>query len=67
LAGILPLSVSFLTPLGRSKFPTQRREGAQKYRKHLEEARGDPAIHHQKQVAEIQGIGRMEVGVRAAA
>ena len=37
------------------------------YRKHLEEAREDPAIHHQKQVAEIQGIGRMEVGVRAAA
>jgi 2-keto-4-pentenoate hydratase/2-oxohepta-3-ene-1,7-dioic acid hydratase in catechol pathway len=35
------------------------------YKKHLEEARGDPAIHHQKQVAEIQGIGRMEVGVRA--
>jgi 2-keto-4-pentenoate hydratase/2-oxohepta-3-ene-1,7-dioic acid hydratase in catechol pathway len=35
------------------------------YRKHLDEARGDPAIHHQKQVAEIQGIGRMEVAVRA--
>ena len=27
------------------------------YRKHLEEARGDPGIHHQKQVAEIQKIG----------
>ena len=27
------------------------------YRKHLEEARGDPAIHHQKQVAEIQKVG----------
>ncbi len=27
------------------------------YRKHLEEARGDPAIHHQKQVAEIQKAG----------
>jgi 2-keto-4-pentenoate hydratase/2-oxohepta-3-ene-1,7-dioic acid hydratase in catechol pathway len=27
------------------------------YRKHLEEARHDPGIHHQKQVAEIQKIG----------
>jgi len=27
------------------------------YRKHLEEAREDPGIHHQKQVAEIQKIG----------
>jgi 2-keto-4-pentenoate hydratase/2-oxohepta-3-ene-1,7-dioic acid hydratase in catechol pathway len=27
------------------------------YRKHLEEARADPAIHHQKQVAEIQKVG----------
>jgi 2-keto-4-pentenoate hydratase/2-oxohepta-3-ene-1,7-dioic acid hydratase in catechol pathway len=27
------------------------------YRKHLEEAREDPAIHHQKQVAEIQKVG----------
>jgi len=27
------------------------------YRKHLEEARGDPAIHHQKQVTEIQKVG----------
>lgn len=27
------------------------------YRMHLEEARGDPAIHHQKQVAEIQKVG----------
>lgn len=27
------------------------------YRKHLEEARGDPAIHHQKQVGEIQRVG----------
>lgn len=27
------------------------------YRKHLEEARADPGIHHQKQVAEIQQIG----------
>jgi 2-keto-4-pentenoate hydratase/2-oxohepta-3-ene-1,7-dioic acid hydratase in catechol pathway len=27
------------------------------YRKHLEEARQDPGIHHQKQVAEIQKIG----------
>ena len=27
------------------------------YRKHLEEARDDPGIHHQKQVAEIQKIG----------
>ena len=37
------------------------------YKKHLEEARVDPAIHHQKLVAEIQGIGCMEVAVRAAA
>jgi 2,4-diketo-3-deoxy-L-fuconate hydrolase len=27
------------------------------YKKHLEEARGDPAIHHQKQVEEIQKAG----------
>jgi 2-keto-4-pentenoate hydratase/2-oxohepta-3-ene-1,7-dioic acid hydratase in catechol pathway len=27
------------------------------YRKHLDEARADPGIHHQKQVAEIQKIG----------
>jgi 2,4-diketo-3-deoxy-L-fuconate hydrolase len=27
------------------------------YRKHLEEARGDPGIHHQKQVEEIQKMG----------
>lgn len=27
------------------------------YKKHLEEARADPGIHHQKQVAEIQKIG----------
>jgi 2,4-didehydro-3-deoxy-L-rhamnonate hydrolase len=27
------------------------------YKKHLEEARADPAIHHQKQVVEIQKIG----------
>jgi 2,4-diketo-3-deoxy-L-fuconate hydrolase len=27
------------------------------YRKHLEEARGDPAIHHQKQVSDIQQAG----------
>lgn len=27
------------------------------YRKHLEEAREDPAIHHQKQVGEIQKVG----------
>lgn len=27
------------------------------YKKHLEEARGDPAIHHQKQVDEIQKMG----------
>lgn len=27
------------------------------YKKHLDEARADPAIHHQKQVAEIQKIG----------
>lgn len=27
------------------------------YRKHLEEARADPALHHQKQIAEIQQIG----------
>jgi 2-keto-4-pentenoate hydratase/2-oxohepta-3-ene-1,7-dioic acid hydratase in catechol pathway len=27
------------------------------YRKHLDEARADPAIHHQKQVVEIQKIG----------
>ena len=27
------------------------------YRKHLEEAREDPGIHHQRQVAEIQKIG----------
>jgi 2-keto-4-pentenoate hydratase/2-oxohepta-3-ene-1,7-dioic acid hydratase in catechol pathway len=27
------------------------------YRKHLEEARADPAIHHQKQVAEIRKVG----------
>jgi len=27
------------------------------YKKHLEEARADPAIHHQNQVAEIQRVG----------
>jgi len=27
------------------------------YRKHLDEARGDPAIHHQNQVGEIQRVG----------
>ena len=27
------------------------------YQKHLEEARGDPAIHHQKQVSDIQNAG----------
>ena len=27
------------------------------YKKHLDEARADPGIHHQNQVAEIQQVG----------
>jgi 2,4-diketo-3-deoxy-L-fuconate hydrolase len=54
-----PLSdVKLLSPIAN---PGKILAAPVNYRKHLEEARGDPGIHHQKQVEEIH----MEVAVRA--
>ena len=50
-----PLSgVKLLSPLAN---PGKVMGAPVNYQKHLEEARGDPAIHHQKQVSDIQKAG----------
>jgi 2,4-didehydro-3-deoxy-L-rhamnonate hydrolase len=52
-----PLSiagVNFLSPIAN---PGKIVAAPVNYRKHLEEARADAAIHHQKQVEEIQRVG----------
>ena len=50
-----PLSgIRLLSPLAN---PGKIMGAPVNYRKHLEEARGDPAIHHQKQVSDIQQAG----------
>jgi 2,4-didehydro-3-deoxy-L-rhamnonate hydrolase len=47
-------SVRLLSPVAN---PAKIMGAPVNYRKHLEEARGDPAIHHQKQVSEIRQAG----------
>lgn len=54
-ARCLPLaSVKLLSPVAN---PGKIVAAPVNYAKHLEEARADPAIHHQNQIAEIQRVG----------